>query len=81
MVMKVEAWVDTRIFGASNLPGCALIPFADALNHSDNWIAMNSVNKEIHKLGKDAPGGYFRKRKFLIDFSVMYDGDVSKLSP
>lgn len=37
-VSKVEAWVDTRIFGSNNLPYCALIPFADNLNHSDIWI-------------------------------------------
>lgn len=59
-LMMVEAWVDTRVFGSNNLPTCALVPFADALNHGDNWIQMNSVNKEIHHLGQQAPGGYCR---------------------
>jgi hypothetical protein len=48
-----------------------LIPFADALNHSDAWINMNTVNKSIHHLGNKAPGAYFRPEKYLIDFSVI----------
>jgi len=38
IVRRVEAWVDTRVFGSHNLPSCALVPFADSINHSDSWI-------------------------------------------
>jgi len=71
-ISKVEAWVDTRIFGSNNLPSCALIPFADNLNHSDVWIQMSAVNKDYHKLGNAAPGSYCRMKKFLIDLSMLY---------
>lgn len=70
-IHRVEAWVDTRVFGSTNMTTCALIPFADALNHSDAWINMNTVNKSIHHLGNKAPGAYFRPEKYLIDFSVI----------
>ena len=78
-VQRVEAWVDTRVFGSHNTITCALIPFADALNHSDVWINMNTVNKSVHHLGKQAPGSYCHNAKYLIDFSVMHD-ELSKFS-
>ena len=79
MISKVEAWVDTRIFGSNNLPYCALIPFADNLNHSDTWIQMNTINKDLHKLGQQAPGSYYKQRKYIIDVSMLYD-ENDKLS-
>ena len=51
LLEKIEAWVDTRVFGTTNMNSCALIPFADALNHSDCWIQMHTVNKSIHLKG------------------------------
>lgn len=79
VVRRIEAWVDTRVFGSHNMPSCALIPFADAINHCDSWIQMNSVNSQLHPQGKQAPGGYCREKKYLIDFSVMYS-DLSRFT-
>jgi hypothetical protein len=33
-MMRLEACVDTRIFGTSRLRNSAMIPFCDAINHS-----------------------------------------------
>lgn len=37
---------------------------------------MHTVNNSIHHKGEEAPGGYYRWQKFLINFSLIYK-DIS----
>ena len=75
---KLEACVDTRVFGTSRLFSCSLIPFCDAINHSCVRNSNQSVNKTLHLQGPEASGSYFTPKKFAIDYSVVF-GDIDKM--
>jgi hypothetical protein len=45
---RLEACVDTRMFGSSRLIDGSLIPFCDAINHSCVRNSNQSVNKTLH---------------------------------
>jgi len=64
LLLRLEACVDTRIFGANNTNSCAMIPFCDAINHSCVRATNSSVNKTLHKLGTESPGSYYTPKKF-----------------
>ena len=78
LLEKLEACVDTRVFGSNQLKSYSMIPFCDAINHScvHNWY--QSVNKTLHLQGPTAEGSYFTPTKFAIDYSIIF-GDTEKL--
>jgi hypothetical protein len=78
LLEKLEACVDTRVFGTSRLASCSLIPFCDAINHSCVRNSNQSVNKTLHLQGPQAAGSYFTPKKFLIDYTIVF-GETDKI--
>lgn len=78
LLEKLEACVDTRVFGTSRLKSCSLIPFCDAINHSCVRNSNQSINMNLHMQGPEAKGSYFTPKKFAIDYSIVF-GDTMKL--
>jgi hypothetical protein len=78
LLEKLEACVDTRVFGTSRLSSCSLIPFCDAINHSCVRNSNQSVNKKLHLQGPEAMGSYFTPKKFAIDYRIVF-GDTDKM--
>ncbi len=78
LLEKLEACVDTRVFGTSRLASCSLIPFCDAINHSCVRNSNQSVNKTLHLHGPQAAGSYFTPKKFSIDYTIVF-GDTDKI--
>jgi hypothetical protein len=80
LLERLEACVDTRVFGSSRLKSCSMIPFCDAINHSCVRNSNQSVNKTLHLDGSGAKGSYFTPKKFTIDYSILFD-DIGRLEP
>ena len=72
-ITRLEACVDTRIFGTSRLKNSAMIPFCDAINHSHVRNSNQTVSRQLHLKGDSAQGHYFTPKKFQIDYSIAYD--------
>ena len=78
LLERLEACVDTRIFGASRIKSCAMIPFCDAINHNCVRNSNQSVNKVLHLQGPHGLRSYYTPKKYAIDYSILFD-NIEKL--
>ena len=78
LLERLEACVDTRVFGSSRIKSCSMIPFCDAINHSCVRNSNQSVNKTLHLQGPEAAGSYFTPKKFAINYSIVF-GETDQL--
>lgn len=68
---NLYAQVCTRCFGYG-LPGTSMVPMADNINHSDINAVNEIIQKEFHPKATFRSDGYFRKTKFMNDYSHLY---------
>lgn len=55
-----------------------MVPMGDNINHSSVSVTNELINLERHKLCTKADGKYFRRTKFMNDYSAIY-GDLDGL--
>lgn len=74
LFMNIFGQVSTRNFGYS-IESSTLIPMADNLNHNSVEVRRELVNTTLH-LNATENENYFRIRKVINDFSLLYVGRI-----